>query len=145
MFLSQDDIMRRKAHDLMWPGKLYVPDKPPPAFLQRDGSLRQIPKGVLQDMPSNHNRRFSSPNRPQLGMGSSGQLQIQPAAKVPSPNRVRRVSAPGRPQDAAREPYKPLVKPTAQYAVQPRQPYAAGVQYESAKPVKDAIQRFERK
>jgi hypothetical protein len=136
--------MRRKAHDLMWPGKLYVPDKPPLALLQRDGNLRQTPQVVMQYMHSHQNRRLSSPNRPQLGMGSNGQLKIQPAAKVPAPNAVR-VSTPGRSQDAAREPYKPLVKPTAQYAVQPRQPYAAGVQYESAKPVKEAIQRFERK
>jgi hypothetical protein len=47
--------------------------------------------------------------------------------------------------NAAREPYKPSVRPTAQYAMQAGQPYAAGVRYEPAKPVKDAIQRFERK
>jgi hypothetical protein len=136
--------MRRKAHHLMWPGKPYVPDKLPPAPLQRDGGLRQTPRGVMHFLHSNPYGTVRSPNRPQLGMGSSGQLKIQPAAKVPAPNAVR-LSTPGRSRDAAREPYKPLVKPTAQYAVQPRQRYGAGVQYEPAKPVKEAIQRLERK
>jgi hypothetical protein len=132
--------MRRKAHDLMWPDKPYVA----PALLQREGSLRQVPRGVMQYMPSSHNRRVPSPNRPQQGMGSSGQLQMQPAAKEPAPNAVR-VYVPVRSQSPAREPNKPSVKPAAQYSMQARQPNTAGVQYEPAKPVKDAIQRFERK
>jgi len=37
------------------------------------------------------------------------------------------------------------VKPAVQYAMQAGRPYVAGVRYELAKPVKDAIQRFERK
>jgi len=69
---------------------------------------------------------------------------MQPAAKVPAAPNAFRMSAPGRPQGAARELNKPSVKPAAQYAMQARQPYAAGVRYEPAKPVKDAIQRFER-
>ena len=52
MFLWQDDSMRRKAHHLMWPGKPYVDDRPSPALLQRGGSLRQTPGGVMQDRPS---------------------------------------------------------------------------------------------
>jgi hypothetical protein len=74
---------------------------------------------------------------------------MKPAANVPAPNAVK-VSAPnpgspGRPVNAAREPYKPSVRPAAQYPMQAGRPYAAGVRYEPAKPVKDAIQRFERK
>jgi hypothetical protein len=71
---------------------------------------------------------------------------MQPGARVPAPNAVRLIApnavSPGRSQDAARGPYKPAVKIAAQNAVQTRQP---GVQYELSKPVKDAIQRFERK
>jgi hypothetical protein len=134
--------MRRKAHHLMWPGKPYVAERPPPALFQREGSLRQVPRGVAQYMPSNHYGSMRLPNRPQIGMGASRQLQ--PAAKQPAPNAVR-VNVPVRSPDAAREPYKPSVKPAAQYAMQVRQPYAAGVRYEPAKPVKDAVQRFERK
>ena len=140
--------MRRKAHQLMWPGKPYVDDRPPPALLQRGGSLRQIPRGVMQYMRSNYNWTVRSPNRPQLGMGTREQLQRKPFTKMPAPNAVK-VSAPnpgspGRPVDAAREPYKPSVSPAAQYAMQAGRPYAAGVRYEPAKPVKDAIQRFEK-
>jgi hypothetical protein len=95
MCLWQDDIMRRKAHHLMWPGKPYVDDRPPPGLLQRQGSL-----------PSNYNWTVRSSNRPQPGMGTRGQLQMKPAAKMPAPNAVK-VSAPnagrpGRPVDAAR-------------------------------------------
>jgi len=141
--------MRRKAHHLMWPGKPYVDDRPPPALLQREGSLRQTPRGVMQFMSSNPYGTVRSSNRLQPGMGSRGQLQMMPAAKMPAPNAVK-VSAPnagnpGRPVDAAREPYKPSVRLAGQYAMQAGQPYAAGVRYEPAKPVKDAIQRFERK
>jgi len=145
----KDNIMRRKAHHLMWPGKPYVDDRPSPALLQRGGSLRQTPRGVLQHMPSNYNWTVRSPNRPQPGMSSRGQLQMKPAANVPSPNAVKvsapNAGSPGRPVNAAREPYKPSVRPAAQYAMQAGRPYAAGVRYEPAKPVKDAIQKFERK
>jgi hypothetical protein len=34
MFLWQDNIMRRKAHHLMWPGKPYVDDRPTPALFR---------------------------------------------------------------------------------------------------------------
>jgi hypothetical protein len=144
MFLWQDNIMRRKAHHLMWPGKPYVDDRPTPALLQREGSLRQKPRGVMQYMPSDYNWTVRSSNRPQPGMGSRGQLQMKPAPnalKVSAQN----AGSPGRPVDAAREPYKPPVRPAGQYAMPAVRPYAAGVRYEAAKPVKDAIQRFERK
>jgi hypothetical protein len=74
---------------------------------------------------------------------------MNPAAKMPAPNAVKvsapNAGSPGRPVDAAREPYKPPVRPAAQYAMQAGKHYAAGVRYEPAKPVKDVIQRFERK
>ena len=137
-------MMRRRAHNLMWPGKPYV-DVP---HLQKGGSLRQMPRGVLQYMPFNHNLTVRSPNRPQLGIGTNGQLPKKPAAKVPAPNAVKvpvpNAASPGRQVDAARAPYKPPVKPAAQYGMQAGQPYAAGLRYEWAKPVKDAVQRFER-
>jgi hypothetical protein len=146
MCLSQDDIMRRKAHNLMWPGKPYVDDRPPPALLQREDSLRQMPRGV---MTSNYYWTVRSPNRSQPGMSTRGQLQMKPADKVPAPNAVKvsapNAGSPGRPVNAAREPYKPSVRPTAPYAMQARLPYAAGVRHEPAKPVKDAVQRFDRK
>jgi hypothetical protein len=73
---------------------------------------------------------------------------MKPAAKIPVPNAVKmsvpNVGSPGRPVDAARECYKPPVMPAAQYEMQAGQPYAAGVRYELANPVKDAVQRFER-
>ena len=109
MFLWQDNNMRRKAHHLMWPGKPFVDDRP--ALLQREGSLRQMPWVVMQNVPSCHNWTVHSPNRRQPGMGSRGQLQMKPAAKMPAPNAVK-VSAqnagiPIIPQDEARDPYKP--------------------------------------
>jgi len=140
----KDNIMRRKAHHLMWPGKPFVDDTPTPALLQRGGSMRQTPRGVMQYMPSNYNWTVRSSNRPQPGMGSRGQLQMKPAPnalKVSAQN----AGSPGGPVDAAREPYKPLVRPAGQYAMQAGRPYAAGVRYEPAKPVRDAIHRFERK
>jgi hypothetical protein len=74
---------------------------------------------------------------------------MKPEAKMPAPNAVRvsapNAGSPGRPVDASREPYKTSVRHAAQYAMQAGQPYAAGVRYEPAKPVKDAIQRLERK
>jgi len=81
-------------------------------------------------------------------MGTVEQLQMKPAAKMPAPNAVKvsvpNAVIPGRPVDAAKEPYTPYVRAAGQYAIQARQPYTAGVWYELAKPVKDAIQRFER-
>jgi len=145
----KDDIMRRKAHHLMWPGKPYVDDRPPPALLQRGGSLRQTPRGVMQFMPPLYNRSMRSPNRPQPGMGTTEQLQMmKPSAKMPAPHAVK-VSAPnagipGRPMNAATEPNKPHVRPAGQYAMQAGRPCAAGVRYEPAKPVKDVIHKFER-
>ena len=106
--------------------------------------MRQMPRGVMQYMPSNYNWTVRSSNRPQPGMGSRGQLQMKPA-----PNALKlsaqNAGSPGRPVDAAREPYKPSVRPAGQYAMQAGRPHAAGVRYEPAKPVKDAIHRFERK
>jgi len=136
--------MRRKAHHLMWPGKPYIDDRPRPALLQREGSLRQMPRGVMQFMSSNPYGTVRSSNRLQPGMGSRGQLQMMPApnaVKVSAPN----AGSPGRPVDAAREPYKPLMNPDAQYFTQTRQSKAAGVEYEPTRPVQNAIQRFERK
>ena len=136
--------MRRKAHQLMWPGKPYIDDRPRPALLQREGSLRQTPRGVMQFMSSNPYGTVRSSNRLQPGMGSRGQLQMMPApnaVKVSAPN----AGSPGRPVDAAREPYKPSVRLAGQYAMPAGRAYAAGVRYEPAKPVKDAIQGFERK
>jgi hypothetical protein len=78
-------------------------------------------------------------------MGATRQQQMRPTAKAPAPNAVK-VSAPKhgspvRPQNAARDPYQPLVRPAAQYETPVRQEYAARPQ----KRVQDVIQRFERK
>jgi len=132
----------------MWPGKPYIDERPPPALPQRGGSLRQPPRGVMQYMPSNYNWTVRSPNRPQPGRATLEQLQMKPAAKLPAPNALKMSvpndGSPIRPQDAAREPYKPYERPAGRYALQAGRPVAAGVRYEPAKPVKDAIQRFER-
>jgi len=146
MCLWQDDVMRRKAHHLMWPGKPYVDDRPPPALPQRGGSLR-VPRGIMPFMPSNYNWTVRSPNRPRPGVGTIEQPQVmKPSAKMPAPHAVK-VSAPnpgipGRPVNAAIEPNKPYVRPAGQYAMPAGRPYAAGVKYEPAKPVKDAVNRF---
>jgi hypothetical protein len=36
--------MRRKAHHLMWPRKLYVADGAPPALLEEENRFRQMPR-----------------------------------------------------------------------------------------------------
>ncbi|KAJ4448943.1 hypothetical protein ANN_00335, partial [Periplaneta americana] len=64
----KDPIIRRKAHNLMWPGKPYVEEKPAPAPVgfQRGGSMRlQRPRGVMQFMSMRSSRQqvAAEPNR----------------------------------------------------------------------------------
>jgi hypothetical protein len=99
MFLWQDDIMRRKAHHLMWPGKQYVDDRPPPALLQREDSLRQMPQGERQyesapkaESPGNAmdaarerykpSVRFADPYAMQAGQTSAAGVRYEPARPV---------------------------------------------------------------
>ena len=172
--------MRRKAHHLMYPGKPYVDDSSPPA-LQRGGSLRQPPRGIMQFMPSNYNWTLRSPNGPRPGLGTIEQMQkmklpakmsasqaaklsapqaakmsapqaakmsAPQAAKMPAPQAVKmsapKAEIPGRPVNAAMEPYKPYVRPAGQYAMQVGRPYGAGLRYEPSNPVKDAIHKYDR-
>lgn len=111
--------MRRKAHNLMWPGTPYVEQKlatPSPSF-QRASSLRQGPRGVLQFMT--HKRTGSAqslnkiPSPPGTGEGAEWNRPMKLAARPPvlnvgkaahpSPKPVR---SPGRP--AAVVHYKPV-------------------------------------
>jgi hypothetical protein len=115
-------------------------------------------------MPSNYNWTVRSPNRLQPRIDATGQQQLKPTLKVPAPNAARlsapnaarvstpnaaRVSAPNAgspvgPQNAARDLYKPSVKPAAQHGMEVRKGYTGGVRYEPAKPVKDVVKGFEK-
>jgi len=131
--------MRRKAHQLMWPGKPYIDDRPPPAPGIDSRGQPQIKSAA----------KIPSPNAAKIPAPNAGKMPPPNAAKVPAPNAVKEsapnAGSPGRPVDEAREPYKPLMNPDAQYFTQTRQSKAAGVEYEPTRPVQNAIQRFERK
>lgn len=137
--------MRRKAHELMWPGMPYVEKNLAPAaqsFQRAGGSLRLEPRGVLQFMTHKRTGSARSLNKvlspPRIS--AEGHHPMKLAAKPPvlnvgstarplSPRSVKLSGSPVRPQNAAKVLYQP----------------AARVQYEPGKPVKDVICALEKK
>jgi hypothetical protein len=88
-----------------------------------DGQTVRAPYRALQQQGTGANRdRLQSPLVKQS-------VSLKAA---PSPN-------------AARVPYKPLAGPSDKYSMYSRSPNGAGVRYEAAKPVKDAVRVFEKK
>ena len=103
--------MRRRAHELMWPGKLYVPPAAPPAIPQRKLSLpsesnRLQPRGVQQYMSQRFKPVTASP--PQLVRAN---VNYQPVRQnvLPPPKPV------GSPLEYKYNPSPQLVKANVNY------------------------------
>jgi len=153
--------MRRKAHNLMWPGKPYVEERlaSQSQSFQRAGSLRQPPRGVMQFMRPKHIESTHSQNRlhqlPKRGV--EGYNPMKPAlnpgnAASPLSPRLANVAMPGANLGGLSVPpifgtvsHGATVRPNVQHSVPARQLYNAGVRYEQGKPVKDVIHAFEKK
>jgi len=108
-----------------------------------------VPVPNAAEMPAPNAAKVPSPNAAKMPATNAAKVSAPNAAEMPAPNAVKasaqNAGSPGRPVDEAREPYRPSVKPAAQYFTQVGQSYTAGVRYEPARPVKDAVRRFERK
>jgi hypothetical protein len=69
---------------------------------------------------------------------------MSPAAKQPASSNPAYGVNPSS-TNAARVPYKPVVRPSVQNSVPYRPPNGAGVRYEPVRPVKDVVQALEKK